>query len=274
MRLFNNVFSHRIIISFAIVWGLLFSSAYGEDAVIKPVLIDKEALSGLGLEPVTRAWASKDRELFAKTVYEGKRFNVVVMAGNTAKTRFENIDYDEFVYVMNGQVTLTEDDGTSQTFKTGDFFMVPKGFSGEWHSQGNRYYQELFVMMKERTGEAVQGNTSPFIIDKTKLSGLEMDRIVWPQNPDREIYRNVLFPGSELEIAVVAGATATTTFTEPMSEEFVYVVNGTATLTPKGGEPQTFYSGDFFVVPEGFIGTWTSRGNHLYRELIALPANR
>jgi len=58
-----------------------------------------------------------------------------------------------------------------------------------------------------------------------------------------------------------------------MSEEFVYVLNGSATLTQVGGEPQTFYTGDFFVVPEGWDGNWTVEGNHLYRELIAVPAD-
>jgi uncharacterized cupin superfamily protein len=57
-----------------------------------------------------------------------------------------------------------------------------------------------------------------------------------------------------------------------MAEEFVMVLNGSATLTMVGGEPQTFYAGDFFVVPEGWDGNWTVDGNHLYREILAVSA--
>ncbi len=245
-----------------------------QNEIITPILLDKSTLSGLNLEPVTAPWAPPERELFSKVVYEGKYFDVTVMAGNTAKTRFDSYDVDEFVYVLNGQATLTADDGVPQTFHTGDFFVVPKGFEGEWHSQGNRYFQELIVIMKERSEGVGDGSTRPFLIDKTKFSGLDIPQITWASNPDREVYREVLYDGTELDVAIVAGASAKTTFTEGMSEEFVYVVNGTATLTPTGGETQVFYSGDFFVVPEGFIGTWESTGNHLYRELIAIPGNR
>lgn len=256
---------------------LLFSSLSGSaiaaDDVIEPVLLDKAALSGLGLDPVTASWAPPDRELFSRVVYSGEKFDVTVMAGNTARTRFESYEVDEFVYVINGQATLTDQHGFAQTFQTGDFFMVPKGFSGEWHSQGNRYFQELIVIMKERSDGTDSSHQRPFLIDKTKVSGLGIASTQWAADPDREVYREVLYDGSELDVAIVAGATATTTFTSPMGEEFVYVANGTATLTPTGGEPTTFYTGDFFVVPEGFTGTWTSTGNHLYRELIAYPGN-
>lgn len=246
-------------------------SVFAETKIIQPVLLDKATLSGLNLEPVTADWAPPDRELFAKRVYSGKKFDVTVMAGDTARTQFKNYPVDEFVYVINGQATLTGEDGVAQTFKTGDFFMVPKGFNGEWHSQGNKYFQELIVIMKERSDVVSKGSTRPFLIDKTKLSGLGIKKTTWAADPDREVYREVLYDGSELEVAIVAGASATTTFSEPMGEEFVYVVNGTATLTPEGGKPHVFYTGDFFVVPEGFVGTWTSTGNHLYRELIAFP---
>jgi uncharacterized cupin superfamily protein len=251
--------------------GCIPAVLHAQTKLIEPILLDKEILSGLHLEPVTASWAPPERQIFSRTVYSGKYFDVTVMAGSTGKGVFRNYEIDEFVYVINGQATLTTDDGVSQTFRTGDFFMVPKGFSGEWHSQGNLYYQELIVVMKERSDVAINGSTRPFLIDKTRLSGLGIPKITWPLDPDREVYREVLYDGTELDVAIVAGATATTKLSEPLSEEFVYVVNGTATLTAPGGQPHKFYTGDFFVVPDGFIGTWTSTGNHLYRELIAIP---
>ncbi len=263
-----------IVFALVIVFGGLSLMDVRAQGIIEPVLLDKATLSGLSLEATDAEFATPDRELFSRVVYSGKKFDVTLMAGNTGRARFEDYPVDEFVYVVNGQATLTTDDGVSQTSHTGDFFMVPKGFTGEWHSQGNRYFQELIVIMKDRSDQVNEGQTRPFLIDKTKFSGLGIDRITWALDPDREVYREVLYDGTELNVAIVAGATATTELTEPGAEEFVYVVNGTATLTPKGGRPQTFYTGDFFVVPEGFVGTWTSTGNHLYRELIAIPGDQ
>lgn len=40
--------------------------------------------------------------------------------------------YDEFVLVLEGEVTLTSRDGEKQTYKVGDTFLVPKGWQGTW----------------------------------------------------------------------------------------------------------------------------------------------
>lgn len=42
-------------------------------------------------------------------------------------------DRDEFCYIVSGHVELISDDGTVQTFRTGDAFLIPNGFSGFWH---------------------------------------------------------------------------------------------------------------------------------------------
>ena len=39
---------------------------------------------------------------------------------------------DEFCFIVSGHVRLIGDDGTAQTFKTGDAFLIPNGFSGCW----------------------------------------------------------------------------------------------------------------------------------------------
>ena len=40
--------------------------------------------------------------------------------------------YDEFVLVLEGEVTLTPIDGEKQTYKAGETFLVPKGWVGTW----------------------------------------------------------------------------------------------------------------------------------------------
>jgi uncharacterized protein len=41
-------------------------------------------------------------------------------------------DRDEFCYIVSGHVQLIAEDGCTQTFKTGDAFVIPNGFRGYW----------------------------------------------------------------------------------------------------------------------------------------------
>lgn len=244
------------------------SQLYAQDIL----RLDKATLSGLGLE----GGANEDGVMrYSKTLFDGEKFDVSVVAGN-GPNNIETINVDsfpvqEFCYLINGSVTFIGLDGKTATFNTGDFFVIPLGFSGQMITQGNHLYQVLLVVSDER-GEPIP-NAFPMMIDRTNMSGLGLDVSSFPPaGPDAESNRKTMWDGSELEITIMDVESNSGDFTD-MSEEFVYVLNGSATLTQVGGEPQTFYTGDFFVVPEGWDGNWTVEGNHLYRELIAVPAN-
>lgn len=83
-------------------------------------------------------------EHWQRVVHQGE----VVVAIYEAKPALIDISdpfpYDEFVLVLEGQVTLTHIDGEKQTYKAGDTFLVPKGFLGTWDMPHN--YRELIVI--------------------------------------------------------------------------------------------------------------------------------
>ena len=56
--------------------------------------------------------------------------------------RYDDYPVDEFMVVLEGEVTLTGDDGVSHTDRKGDAFLLPKGFKGTWHQPGPmlKYY--------------------------------------------------------------------------------------------------------------------------------------
>lgn len=41
-------------------------------------------------------------------------------------------DRDEFCYITSGHVRLIAEDGSAQSFKAGDAFLIPDGFRGYW----------------------------------------------------------------------------------------------------------------------------------------------
>lgn len=83
-------------------------------------------------------------EHWQRVLHQGE----VVVAIYEAKPALIDISdpfpYDEFVLVLEGQVTLTHIDGEKQTFEAGETFLVPKGFLGTWDMPGN--YRELIVI--------------------------------------------------------------------------------------------------------------------------------
>ena len=47
---------------------------------------------------------------------------------------FEDYQYDEFMYLLEGSVTV-ESENFKDTFCTGDAFLLPKGFKGYWKQE-------------------------------------------------------------------------------------------------------------------------------------------
>jgi len=56
----------------------------------------------------------------------------------------EPFPYDEFVLVLEGEVTLTNVDGGKQAYKQGETFLVPKGWMGTWDMPVR--YREMIVI--------------------------------------------------------------------------------------------------------------------------------
>jgi len=52
--------------------------------------------------------------------------------------------YDEFVFVLEGEVTLTSRDGEKQTYKVGESFVVPKGWQGTWDMPSK--FREMIIV--------------------------------------------------------------------------------------------------------------------------------
>lgn len=78
------------------------------------------------------------------SVFEGDNI-VLVWDSGPAKLLLDTpTALDEFVVVTKGVLILTDNDGNSVTYKKGDMFMLPKGFTGTWEMPEE--YRELIVV--------------------------------------------------------------------------------------------------------------------------------
>ena len=55
---------------------------------------------------------------------------------------------DEYCLVLEGQLTITNRDGTQASFKPGDTFVIPKGWAGTWRMTAR--FKKQFVAFKSR----------------------------------------------------------------------------------------------------------------------------
>lgn len=77
---------------------------------------------------------------------DGKFASGMYKAG---KSRFEITEpygVDEFMFFLEGSVTLTSDDGSQMTINAGEAITIPKEWTGLWETEG---YRKIWVIYSE-----------------------------------------------------------------------------------------------------------------------------
>ena len=130
----------------AVAAGL--AAAAGEEAAVIPAKIGKDDLAG----------ALFERDGVIQTVHEGGNttLDVTTLLSSdgkfasgmyrSGKVRFEVEEpygVDEFMYFLEGGVTLTSADGTVQTIDAGEAVTMPKEWTGTWDTEG---YTKIWVI--------------------------------------------------------------------------------------------------------------------------------
>jgi len=118
-------------------------------------------------------------------------------------------------------------------------------------------------------------NVKPIDLDKSTLSGVGLEKIEIKNEPEKDFYQTRLFWGKEIGVFVVGTETWTNKVNNYPFDEFIYMYNGEAIVTPTEGDSQIFYSGDYFFAPKGFRGEWVVRGtNQIHYELSVITTAR
>ena len=244
---------------------LLFLSSllYAQDStkleVLRPLLLDKAVLSGIGLQPI-QLKDTPERKFFQKQLYRGKEISIYVVSSESWTVPFEQFWFDEFIYILNGEAKVQSEKGEHK-FQTGEYFFAPKGFKGAWEVvAGDQLHYELSVITNQRA-DSTQVSTYDFpqVLDKTKLSGLD---IVFD---DQGLYEENLFAGVELTIKVKAEKPRSADLAQAQKEKLIGLLSGQITIEDQTGENHVFYTGDYFVLPHNFRGKWTSQGHGMVK---------
>ena len=237
----------------ALIWpGTLCAQDAPAPDPIAPVSIDEAALSGLDL--ARREIPDKpDKEFYQKRLYRGETLSVFALGGERIENVQTGFPIDEYVQYINGHADI-EADGQSMTLLAGDYAIAPKGWAGIWTNNGGpRHHLELSVISTKRS-EAKSSLKAPFRMDRAVLAGLSLGPLIEGRA------RQVVYDGPEITVSIVHEEPQARTITADDPEVFVHILNGSIILTPETGAPIQYFLGDSFVLPTGFVGTWSVEG--------------
>ena len=96
------------------------------------------------------------------------------------------------------------------------------------------------------------------LLDKSKLSGTSI------QLDANGLYETNLTKGVELTINLKAEESKEKTI-QNAKEQLICVLSGQISIKDANEDLQTFYTGDFFLLPKNFDGVWESKGHGLVK---------
>ncbi len=170
---------------------------------------------------------------------------------------------NEFMYVLEGSVTIIDADGHEETIRAGESFVVPKGMPSIWKQTQN--IRKFYVIFDDPSGQSPE--------NPSRLSVRRLDPAT-TMTPAREqdesryigaVPEQHLYPVfTDMTGQMTVGIWDTTEMhTKPLPfarNELMHLLEGNVTITNGDGMARTFSAGDTFLVPQGMTYQWDSEG--------------
>ncbi|MEO1194341.1 MAG: cupin domain-containing protein [Pseudomonadota bacterium] len=166
----------------------------------------------------------------------------------------------EFMYLLDGDLTIVDTQGHDETISAGQPFFLPKGFDCQWRQE--RYVRKFFVIIDDDTpdDDALQAVVRPAPYGPPEgLSPMTLDPAIFTGEPPVQ-RQHVDYEDPTGRIQV--GTWDATPYERPPTpfdrNEMMHILEGSVTITSKDAPDQTFHAGDTFFVPQGVSFGWRS----------------
>ncbi len=132
----------------AVAMAASLAAAADEQAAVVPAKINKSELAGgiFEREDTTETVHENGNTTLDVTTLlssDGKFASGMYRSGKVRFELQEPYGVDEFMYFLEGGVTLTSTDGTVQTINAGEAVTIPKEWIGTWDTDG---YTKIWVI--------------------------------------------------------------------------------------------------------------------------------
>ena len=126
---------------------LMTVSALAAAETIHPAKLSSTDLAGYALKNpdpiVTATPTGKIRDITSLKSSDGKFASGMYSAGHSRVEITEPYGVDEFMFFLEGSVTLTSDDGSQMTINAGEAVTIAKEWTGVWETEG---YRKIWVI--------------------------------------------------------------------------------------------------------------------------------
>ena len=228
----------------------------------KAILLDKSVLSGVGLDKINLK-DEPEKDFYQKQLFRGEDISVYVVSTQTWNNTMNNFPFDEFIYMFHGEAIVKPTVGPSQLFYSGDYFFAPKGYTGEWEIKAgeNLHYELSVISTKRSDSTSIIPDAQHKLFSSSLLSGASIVL------DDTGGYNQLLERGAELTVELKAENSQTKFIIDDGKEQMIHLLSGQVTITNADDTSQSFYAGDFFIIPKGFSGSWELEGHGLVKYL-------
>ncbi len=176
--------------------------------------------------------------------------------------KFGPYDVNEFMLVLDGAITIRDENGSEQTINAGESFVIPKGTPLSWIQTGD--VLKFWVIFDDKSGATLTPDKLTMrTIDTTgalnPVGEQDTSRYVGGV-PDQGI--RIFFEDVTRQMLVGVWQTSEM-HTKPAPfprNELMHILEGEVTITDGTGKARTYCAGDTFMVPKGSIYQWDSVG--------------
>ena len=135
----------HIILTLVLIAALTGNMVYAEQ--VYPAKLSVTDLAGVAFDrPETVVTQEGDEQILDLTSLkssDGKFASGMYKAGAQIFDITEPYGVDEFMFFLEGSVTLTSSDGSVTTVNAGEAVTIPKEWTGRWESEG---YRKIWVI--------------------------------------------------------------------------------------------------------------------------------
>ena len=186
-----------------------------------------------------------------------------VWRGEAATFGPSKAKYSEFMYFLEGSVTLIDRDGRQETFTAGDAVLVPRGTEYTWkQAEAVRKYYVVFDRDAAATAAtaAAEAQKPTFMrLDPSALTGKA------PAANGRTTSHRYYAGGDKSSVGVwhTKPHTGDGFHTTKYAELMVFL-EGSGSLAMPDGKEQAFKAGDVVLVPKGASYKWKSEATRKF----------
>ena len=143
-----QILNFRDYVGVTLLTGLISVSAMAD--VSHPAKLSQEALEGAAFDDpsttITEVGGENILDFTSLKSSDGKFASGMYKAGPQIFDITEPYGVDEFMFFLEGSVTLTSADGSVITVDAGEAVTIPKAWVGRWETEG---YRKIWVIYSE-----------------------------------------------------------------------------------------------------------------------------